>query len=123
MRRRKPKINDHGFSHTLDQNDDRQIVFTKQREVRGFDQTELWSLDVALAKHVLPRLAAFREQNGSCPFTFTLEKWNSILDKMIFSFKFAAEERQFDLQVSKRTWIKVEQGLRLFSKHFFSLWT
>lgn len=56
----KPK-NYYGFAHELPKEDERLTLFEKQREERGFDDSELWSLDCTLFKFLLPRLKALVE--------------------------------------------------------------
>ena len=55
---------------------------------RYFDPRETWSLDWTMAKFVYPRLKKFKEENIGFPHEFkTIDEWNEILDKMLFSFK------------------------------------
>lgn len=49
----------------------REITFFWQRRTRGFDDSELWSLDHTFIKYMLPRLKAFRNlRNGAGPMGF-----------------------------------------------------
>ena len=43
---------DFGFSSSMSPDDDRQAAWTAQRQSRGYDNTELWSLDAAFAKYM-----------------------------------------------------------------------
>jgi len=92
----------------------RQITFFIQRRKRGFDDSELWSLDDTIIRFTLPRLKAFRNlHNGSGPMGYpaglaedfgiykaddvgnvtqeqndkAYNKWLEILDKMIESME------------------------------------
>ena len=58
--------------------------YAKQRQERGFDDTELWSLDGTILRFALPRLKVFRSQVGAVPPKFaTIEEWYACLDSMI----------------------------------------
>jgi hypothetical protein len=48
-------MSDYGLSQEMP-DDTRQEKWKKQRETRGFDETELWSLDIAFAKMIVERL-------------------------------------------------------------------
>lgn len=45
-----------GFSYidTLDADDPRIPLYKQQQEERGFDNSELWSLDITIANFILP---------------------------------------------------------------------
>lgn len=103
--------------------DKRQEKWKKQRKKRGFDDTELWSLDQSLAMHILPRLKAFRKTPHGWPgFCETQEKWNEILDHMIFAFDFAATGKQYPVDTTEEEWERAQKGLRLFAECYFDLW-
>lgn len=102
---------DYGYSKQMSENDHRHDQWKFQRETRGFDDTELWNLDVTIAKFILPRLIAFRE--SVCE-----EESETVWDKMIFAFDFVINGR-FD----REGMIKVNEGLDLFRKHYLGLWS
>lgn len=80
-----------------------------QRRVRGFDDADLWSLDIPVAEFVLPRLKAFRamERHG-VPMAFLSDKvdhidkemargeakFNDAIDKMIYAFECILDEEK-----------------------------
>lgn len=81
---------------------------------------DLWSLDITIAKLVLPYLKKFREAVGGYPSDLnSLEEWEAILDKMIKAFGLIANEAIFDTAVKNEP---IEEGLDLFRKYYFSLW-
>ncbi len=98
----------------------RRLRWWCQRRTRGFDARELWSLDISLAKHILPRLEAFRR-------TVTEQARGDILDEMIFAMNEVAttdtrvgyRDNKYYPGIAKRT----QKGLKLFGKHFRCLWT
>lgn len=71
----------------IDNQDSRWEEYTKQRKERGFDNSELWNLNVTIAKFILPRIEAYKETCIAHPGSLTEDKWNTILCKMISAFK------------------------------------
>ena len=82
---------------------------------------ETWNLDVTLAKYILPRLKLYKKLTiayPGCGEADTFEKWEEILDKMIWSFEQVASCYEGKENVmNKRT----DEGLMLFAKFFRSL--
>lgn len=79
--------------------------FKQQRVERGFDDTECWNLDSTIAQFVLPRLKNFKEHNIGFPGNEeipTFEKWNEIIDKMIYAFDHIVREDEYDEEKQKR---------------------
>jgi len=110
----------------------RKLRWFWQRRVRGFDDRELWSLDISLAEYIIPRLEAFREVNVEhvvCPggmeanFDETDEgellndHWANVLDIMIEGFTAIREGEHIneECQIADR-------ALCLFHKYYFGLW-
>lgn len=119
---------DYGLSAEMSANDRRQEYWKKQREERGFDDTELWNLDVTIAKFILPRLIAFKEYGHGVPGHIdpdnTLEdkgeeKWNAILQEMIDGFDIIAND---NFSFDKENNLAANQAIKLFAEHYFSLW-
>lgn len=113
-----PNIN---FSLTSKEDEETQYVeFSKQRIERGFDDSETWSLDMTIAKFILPRLIRLKElkqQNLLHPGELNdSREWSDIMDKMIFSFKWVVEDSETIIPV------EVNEGLDLFREYFFRLW-
>lgn len=52
---------------TINVEDTNWNLFEKQRLERGFDDSELWSLDKTISGFILPRLKSFREKHSSSP--------------------------------------------------------
>lgn len=55
---------------------------------------ETWSLDVNLAKYIIPRLKKFKKLNNGYPGIDemdTPEKWDEALDKMIQAFEYVID--------------------------------
>lgn len=108
----KKPVRYHGFLHTLNKKDKRVKKYQKQLKERGFDDTEMWSLDIVIANFVLPRLKHFRKQ-------ICATEWRDKLDNAIYAFELIASDSLYDFSESK----KVEKGLKDFATIFGDLWT
>ena len=106
------------LSKTVPEDDERQKKWKKQRKRRGFDDTELWSLDCTIVAFILPRLKVFRKKIGSYPCELTFPAWKEILDKMITAFELYKISFPNNDEAAK-----IQEGLDLFRKYFHHLWT
>lgn len=96
----------------------RSIKFWFQRRIRGWDDSETWSLDYTIAKFILPRLKRYKEICKSHPCTFNEENWNEALDEMIYAMERSVNRfNDFDTD-----WDRQQKGLALFFKYFNDLW-
>jgi len=111
-----PNIN---FSLT-DKKDEREKKYRKQRLIRGFDSSELWSLDCTIANFILPRLEAFQYQYEQK--TVDDSHMISDINKMIMAFELVVRDNGNRDWTNKET-KQYEKGIRLFSKRFLDLWT
>lgn len=76
--------------------------YKQQRIERGFDDTELWNLEFTIAKYVLPRLIEFRKvMNGYPANVESFEKYQEMVDKMIYSFDHIVNEETYTEQLEK----------------------
>ena len=108
------------FSLT-DKTDNREPDYAKQRQLRGFDDSETWSLTDTICHFILPRLQRFKEINASTPAQLTEQEWNAILDKMIVAFQLTCKDngsRIWSEEESKQ----IKEGLDLFREWFMGLW-
>ena len=112
------------------------------------DDFDVWSLDYTLACIIHPALVRLRETKHGYPelwedgmvthhnydrqlhFDFIdeevetkylIEKWNDIMDKMIYSFGQIVEDKLFDITDQKQL-DEIQEGIDLFAKHYTSLW-
>lgn len=95
-------------------------TFKAQHEERGFDDTELWNLDVSIAKFIFPRLKAF-SKSGCRPGHLEEEEWLEILNKMIRSFELMSDDVDafsYDAKIN----MEIEEGLELFHQYYRNLW-
>lgn len=114
-----------GHALRLPAEDERQQLWLEQRRDRGFDDTELWGLDDAFARFVLPRLKALRQQKLEAPSKrMELTVWYSLLDKMIRAFELLLPEGGGAWSrgtLNDRERAQVQEGLDLFRQYYFSL--
>lgn len=113
---------------------------------------ETWSLDITLAKYIIPRLKKFKELENGYPGRGemdTPEKWDKALDKMIQAFEYVIDLDEYwiddprydytDIMFGKnkefyekikenkrsediRRLAAINEGLQLFAKYYMSLW-
>lgn len=111
---------DFSLSGEIKKDDPRQELWKQQREERGFDDTELWNLDVTIAEFILPRLKKFREVCFGYPGDLnSQEEWHSILDKIIKAMEIIDSD---DKILSQKDFLLKEEGLKLFAEYFSNLW-
>lgn len=109
---------------------------------------ETWSLDVTLAKYIIPRLKKFKELENGYPGRDemdTPEKWDDALDKMIQAFEYVIDYDSYWIGDQKydyfslsyeegrektienlraediRRLAAINKGLQLFAKYYMSL--
>jgi hypothetical protein len=104
---------------TINVEDTNWNLFEKQRLERGFDDSELWSLDKTISGFILPRLKSFREKHSSSPKNISSQEWNNIIDKMITAFELINSDKE---DISHDEYKQIECGLKLFAKHLKNLW-
>jgi hypothetical protein len=78
---------------------------------------ELWNLDTAILKFVLPRLRAFvkMKRNGYSDYAFnSQEEWEDVLQKMLWALEQQIKpdcgDKKFILVKGKYKWRKLEDG-------------
>lgn len=95
----------------------REVKFFYQRRIRGWDDSETFSLDHSLAKLILPRLKAYKKFSSAIiDRTGNREK---DLDKMITAFEYAASDDRWE---NMKDCEKHQEGIDLFAKYYFGLW-
>lgn len=99
----------------------------KELKTKGFAYDETWGLDSVICQFILPRLICFRKVVGGYPGGMTIEQWEEILDKMVFSFEWSlnCEEPKYEKLTEKEqeeNWKKYNEGMHLFAEYFRHLW-
>jgi hypothetical protein len=108
----------------------REIKFFFQRRTRGWDDSDLWNLDVSLAKVILPRLKAFAANHAGYPGSLTEgkgeEEWQSMLDRMVAGFDFIANSKMWsdfeNIEEGMAAEKEAYEAVELFGKWFGGLW-
>lgn len=77
----------------LPPDDSRLSMYRKQRDERGFDGTELWSLSSTIAEFIAPRLTAFRDEAGD--YIHMSDETREETDLAIKAFSIAASDENF----------------------------
>lgn len=106
-----------------------EVVWAYQRVFKGYDRTAHWGLYNYLTNIALPVLKDYRENMHGVPgivcrkgepLSKSVERWEQILDKMIYSFQAIHDDENFinPPDVEK----KIQEGLKLFAKYFRTLW-
>ena len=105
---------------------ERKKKYKEQRMTRGFDDTEMWNLDITFCKFIIPRLKVFKELNDGYPARYhSIEEWNKILDEMIEGFEFHSNKFNWDTADANEengNMAKAKKAIRLFQENFFDLW-
>lgn len=130
----------------------KKIKFIKQRVKQGYADTDVYNIDYWFLETIVPMLKQLKEQRVGYPMDLSPEKWDKILDEMIFCFtecnentcsikNQCAEEylnkplnEIKDVKNTKQKWLEKERkiceyrencknrGLNLFKKYFWNLW-
>ena len=98
----------------------RRIKWFFQRRIRGFDDSEIFSLDYTILEFLLPRLKRYRKIQGGHPGCLnSSEEWEEILDKIIFFVEYFLEHEGFGTEELEE---KSKEGRELFFEYFHALW-
>lgn len=112
------------------------------------DDFDVWSLDHTLSCIIHPALVRLKEIKHGYPELFEdgmvtphywdrqlhfdfideevetkylKDKWDTIMDKMIYSFGVIMNDDFFDIE-DQDEWNRVQEGLDLFAKYYTNLW-
>jgi len=110
----------------------RPVRFFFQRRRRGFDESELWSLDYTFARLMRPRLRAFIDEFGGRSVPSFLgeniaieersEEWLEILRKIHRALELMESCESAYYTLSEQEHEEVSEGLKLFSEHIRDIW-
>jgi hypothetical protein len=107
----------------------RDLKFLKQRIIRGWDDSETWSLDFTVAKFMLPRLIRFKELKCGYPCNLTEKEWDKTLDEMIWFLEYHIDHGEGTANAIKKYneysedfRNRYENASKLFGEYFGSLW-
>jgi len=117
--RMKP-LNYFGRGFDKDTDKEKAKVWEQQRNVRECDDSELWNLDITIARFILPRLKRFKKIKQGHPATLTEQQWDKCLQKMIVAFALVLAKMDFNRKPQEKE--QVKEGLELFAKYLEGLW-
>ena len=128
----------------------RNVMHLVQTIFRGYSDFDTWNMTSHLSKLILKRLKAFKKLEKSgipCmvseegePWENGVERWEEIIDKMIWSFEYDCGNRvfnekykyviydedgsiqDFDKELEDKLEKRYHEGLELFAKYFDALW-
>lgn len=119
-----------------------QIRYAWQRAWRGYDNADVFNLDVEFTKRMLPILKNFKQDNIGCWYDkinnrwMTLEETNSIVQKMIDLLEHCDENEWLDMnlnliedkdyelikEIELKAYKNRKEFLKIFSEWFDCLW-
>lgn len=70
----------------------RELKWFWQRGRRGYSDKDIWNMDYWFLDIIVPMLKKLKETKHGYPVDLTPEKWDKILDRMIFCFKEANDD-------------------------------
>ena len=113
------QLNIPNICFSLTENDDnREVEYSKQRKMRGFDDSETWSLTDTIVNFSLPRLERYLEITKTMNDS---DEYINELESVVKSFKLIIRDRgarNFN-NTEQQT---VDKGLDLFRELFMGLW-
>jgi hypothetical protein len=98
--------------------------YKKQRDERGFDDTETWHLDKTLALFLIPRLKRFIELNNGFPCAETEESFNKKLNFILKSFEeyYYNENDEVSLELEKERLANTKEAVKILGDIWLDLW-
>jgi hypothetical protein len=98
--------------------------YKKQRDERGFDDTETWHLDKTLALFLIPRLERFIQVNNGYPGGETEESFNEKLNFILKSFQqyYYSENEEVSLELEKERISNLKKAAAILGEIWFDLW-
>jgi len=96
----------------------RRLLFWKQKLTRGFSDDELWSLDLTIAKFILPR---FKRMIEIDTFSRTKEKKEAFVE-ILWMLERTIEDGEGTHLLQEIDGKRYKEALSLFAKYFRSMW-
>lgn len=107
------------------------------------DSYDVWNMDTTLISIIYPLLLEYKKQKNGSPSTdnedvpehlrntstnpledSTIhERWNYILEEMLYAFSPEVLEKDYNLELSKEEIERVNKGHQLFGKYLRGMWT
>lgn len=94
----------------------------KKKGLSKITNQEVYSLNITLAKFILPRIIKFKELADSYPSQLnSIEEWHYILDQIIWSLDKHIKD-DLSSKTTENEINKYNNGMMLFAKYFADLW-
>lgn len=113
----------------IDSGQSRQLYYYWQRDWRGFDGSEMWSLDSTILNWLIPRLEEFSYwssghgwPNGIKNGEIKYLDGGKVTEEMVEGFKLL-KDHLYNHKVSVSDKQKINRSFNLFKEHFGNLWT
>ena len=106
------------FSLT-EKDDDREKYYIKQRQERGYDDSETWSLRDSIANFIIPRLERFIEIDKEA--SIRDQKHTKYVNLFLNAMKLISRDDGICIFTDDEA-IQVSEGIEAFPKIFMSLW-
>jgi len=114
----------YGCLNSLDKNDERVPRYKEHLKENGWEPSELWSLDMTIARFIVPRLEAFLSNTGwyvKGSDQDVHDRWVEDSKKVLEAMKIIADGDCPPFENKEKEKI-VENGLALFHKVFLGWW-
>ena len=111
-----------GYSHAPDlaAGDERLPKFEKQREEFGFDDSEMWNLDITIAQFLAPRLRRYAEV---CPFLLEPDDFREEGILRLAELLELVTEHHFMGGASEEDIQRLRAAMHEFADNLTDLWT
>lgn len=95
--------------------------YIKQYKQKGFDDSEIWNLDISLSDFLIPRLKRLRNIIQGYPPDFkSFEEWIFVLDEIIWMFETYSSKAYQDGFLKNQE--RMDKAKELFGKYWTYFW-
>lgn len=110
-----------------DMSPEEQSLYAKQREERGFDDSEFWSFSETMSRFLVDRLKVLKTLKHGCPRGMTPDEYEADIDAMIEGFTYSSKEitewcGEYETVRRHQIIDAQEKAVALLHKHFFNLY-
>jgi hypothetical protein len=102
-----------------------ELKWKLQEIFRGHSDPQMWNMDYCIATKILPafehHLKRAKEEYLPLAFEDNQEEWYQILDKIHYYLKLRASDDYYKVNHIPQIWHKIEEGRKLFGKHFHEI--
>lgn len=106
-----------------------ELKYAWQRAWRGYDDADVFGFGDKIIEKITLILEDFIESSTCHPYDLSPEEWENILKEMLSYFQnadenYVDENYNFDNILDQYNFMQgnLEEGMKLFTKHCYSLW-